>query len=73
MKYFLIGCLKFYQMIPGPWHNACRFTPTCSQYGIEAIIEYGSLKGGFLTFKRVLRCNPWGGCGYDPVRKKNEL
>jgi putative membrane protein insertion efficiency factor len=46
---------------------SCRYTPTCSHYGIEAIKKYGAIKGGWLTFKRILSCNPWGGSGYDPV------
>lgn len=70
MKYILIGIIKIYQKIPGPWHNNCRHIPTCSNYGIEAIEEYGAIKGSFLTIKRILRCNPWGTCGYDPVIKK---
>lgn len=69
MKYILIGLIKVYQLIPGPWHKSCRHIPTCSQYGIEAITEYGSIKGTFLTIKRVLKCNPWGTSGYDPVIK----
>ena len=64
--------IKIYQKIPGPWHDSCRHIPTCSNYGIEAIQEYGALKGSFLTFKRILRCNPWGTSGYDPVIKKGE-
>lgn len=72
MKYFLLGIIKVYQMIPGPWHKACRHFPTCSNYGIEAIREYGSLKGSILTIKRVLRCNPWGTKGYDPVPRRRE-
>jgi putative membrane protein insertion efficiency factor len=47
---------------------ACRFEPTCSQYAYEAIAKYGIIKGGRLAAWRVLRCNPWGGSGYDPVR-----
>ncbi len=70
MKHILIGIIKIYQKIPGPWHNHCRFIPTCSNYGIEAIEEYGAIKGSFLTIKRILRCNPWGASGYDPVIKK---
>lgn len=70
MKHVLIGIIKIYQKIPGPWHDSCRHIPTCSNYGIEAIQEYGALKGSFLTFKRILRCNPWGTSGYDPVIKK---
>ncbi|WP_240377358.1 membrane protein insertion efficiency factor YidD [Arachidicoccus soli] len=45
----------------------CRFTPTCSQYGVEAFKKYGVLKGFWLTFKRIIRCHPRGGSGYDPV------
>ncbi len=67
MKYLALGLIKIYQLIPGPWHNGCRHIPTCSNYGIEAIRMYGCLKGGYLTFKRILRCNPFGTSGYDPV------
>lgn len=72
MKYILIKLIKIYQSIPGPWHNTCRHIPTCSNYGIEAIDKYGSIKGTYLTIKRILRCNPWGTYGYDPVIKENE-
>lgn len=47
--------------------STCRYQPTCSQYGIEAIRKHGPFKGSWLTFKRILSCNPWGGSGYDPV------
>ncbi len=70
MKQILIFFIKVYQKIPGPWHNSCRHEPTCSNYGIEAINEHGALKGSYLTFKRILKCNPWGTYGYDPVPKK---
>lgn len=70
MKYVLIEIIKLYQMIPGPWHNNCKHIPTCSNYGIEAIIEYGALKGTFLTIKRILKCNPFFKGGYDPIKKK---
>ena len=70
MKYILLGMIKVYQMIPGPWHNSCRHIPTCSNYAIDAIIEYGSIKGSFMAFKRILRCNPFGTYGYDPVKEK---
>jgi len=60
--------IKGYQYLLSPLMGAqCRYTPTCSQYGIEAIKKYGSFKGGWLTLKRIGRCNPWGGHGYDPV------
>ena len=47
--------------------NACRYNPTCSQYAVEALKKHGPIKGGWLTLKRILSCNPWGGHGYDPV------
>lgn len=70
MKRVLIGLIKIYQKVPGPWHHSCRHLPTCSQYGIDAINEYGSIKGSILTIKRILKCNPWGTSGYDPVKKE---
>lgn len=72
MKYILIALIHIYQSIPGQWHNSCRHIPTCSNYGIEAITRYGSIKGSYLTIKRVLRCNPFGTSGYDPVPIKGE-
>ena len=75
MKYVLIGCIKLYQKLPLSSHNSCRYIPTCSNYGIEAIKKYGSIKGSYLTIKRILKCNPWSTYGYDPVpdlRRKNE-
>jgi uncharacterized protein len=45
----------------------CRYTPTCSQYTVEAVLKHGILKGGWLAVKRILSCHPWGGSGYDPV------
>lgn len=65
---FLILLIRIYQVTLSPWFGKnCRYTPTCSNYGIEAIRKYGFFKGGWLTFKRILSCNPWGGSGYDPV------
>ena len=58
-------------MIPLKTHNMCKYTPTCSNYGIEAIKEYGAFKGSFLGIKRILKCNPLGTHGYDPVVKEN--
>ena len=65
---FLIWLIRLYQdnisrFIPG----SCRYTPTCSAYGIQALERFGAIKGSWLTIKRLLRCNPWGGHGYDPV------
>ena len=63
-----IFVIKLYQLIISPWLGPqCRFTPTCSQYGIEALKKYGPVKGLWLTIKRIARCNPWGGHGHDPV------
>jgi len=63
-----IGLIKMYQLIVSPWlPNACRYTPTCSQYSIEAFQKYGLLKGFYLSAKRILSCHPWGGHGHDPV------
>ncbi len=59
-------------MIPGPFHVLCRHIPTCSNYAIEAIEEYGSIKGLYLAIRRILRCNPFGTSGYDPVPKRRE-
>lgn len=72
MKNILIMMIKGYQHIPGPWHLMCRYTPTCSNYAIEALEVHGVFKGTILSVKRILRCNPWGGKGYDPVPKKGE-
>ena len=64
----LIAAVKFYQLCISPFTPpSCRFTPTCSQYAIEALRKYGPFKGGWLTLKRLARCHPWGGSGYDPV------
>ncbi|MCI7562998.1 MAG: membrane protein insertion efficiency factor YidD [Bacteroidales bacterium] len=67
-SWLFILLIRFYQTAISP-HTppACRFTPTCSQYALEAIKKYGPFKGGFLAIKRILRCNPWGDSGYDPV------
>ncbi|MBE6174031.1 MAG: membrane protein insertion efficiency factor YidD [Rikenellaceae bacterium] len=63
-----IGLIRFYQRCISPYTPAaCRYTPTCSQYALEAIRKYGPLKGCWLAAKRIARCHPWGGSGYDPV------
>lgn len=64
----LIWLIKLYQVILSPvMGRSCRFTPTCSHYGIQALKKYGIFKGTWLTIKRISRCHPWGGHGYDPV------
>ena len=72
----LVKLIKMYQNTPLSSHNQCKFYPTCSNYAIEAINEYGNIKGSYMAFKRILRCNPFNKkYGYDPVptkEKKNE-
>lgn len=64
----MLGLVRFYQNCISPFTPpSCRFTPTCSQYALESLRKYGPWKGLWLTIKRILRCNPWGGSGYDPV------
>ena len=64
----LIGLIKIYQLFLSPLLGQnCRFAPSCSAYAIEALQKYGPLRGGLLTVKRMGRCHPWGGSGYDPV------
>ena len=63
-----IVLIRIYQYFISPLTSAsCRYTPTCSQYAVEAIKKYGAFKGGWLTIKRIASCNPWGGHGHDPV------
>ena len=67
----IIGLVKFYQAAISPWlGRSCRYSPTCSHYMIEAVDEWGPLKGFWMGIKRIGRCHPWGGDGYDPVPKK---
>lgn len=64
----LILPVRFYQKFISPLTPpSCRFTPTCSQYAVEALRKHGPVKGLWLTIRRILRCHPWGGSGYDPV------
>lgn len=73
MSKCLIYLIRLYQKAPLSSHNKCRFIPTCSNYMIEAIEEYGSIKGVYLGIKRILRCHPFTKkYGYDPVIKKGE-
>ena len=68
----LIKLIHLYQKIPGPWHNACKFKPTCSEYAIQALETHGAFKGSLLTIWRILRCNPFSKGGFDPVPQKKE-
>lgn len=71
MKRLLISLIEFYRKYISPRTSpCCRFIPTCSQYGLEAIERYGAFKGGFMTLWRILRCNPFVPGGYDPVPEK---
>ena len=63
-----LSLIRFYQVAISPLKPpSCRFTPTCSQYATEAIKKHGPFKGLYLAIRRILRCHPWGGSGYDPV------
>jgi putative membrane protein insertion efficiency factor len=74
---FLSLGVRLYQLVLSPakmfiFGNAgqCRFSPSCSQYALEAVSVHGALKGSMLSLKRICRCHPWGGCGCDPVPEK---
>jgi putative membrane protein insertion efficiency factor len=63
-----MGLVRGYQLFISPWTlPSCRFTPTCSAYALEALERHGSLRGSWLAMKRIARCHPWGGHGFDPV------
>jgi hypothetical protein len=75
VKKFLVNVIRFYKRFISPFlealfGKACRFTPTCSEYTIEALEKFGAVKGLSLGIKRFLKCHPWGGSGYDPVPSK---
>mgnify|MGYP000809596539 FL=1 len=71
MKRILLAIIRFYRTSVSPLTAShCKYIPTCSQYGIEAIERFGAIKGTGLAVWRILRCNPWGGHGYDPVPEK---
>jgi uncharacterized protein len=68
MKHLLILIARLWQLGPSViLPPSCRYSPSCSQYAIEALGKHGAIKGGWLTVKRLLRCHPWGGHGHDPV------
>jgi len=67
-----VALIKFYQILISPLlGSSCRYQPTCSEYGMEALKTWGLFKGLFMSVKRILKCHPWGGKGYDPVQKKD--
>ena len=68
MKRILIALVKLYRLTLSPWiGNACRFTPTCSAYSLEALERHGAAAGAYLTAARIARCHPWCAGGHDPV------
>ncbi len=69
----LVLLIRGYQLIVSPMLGSnCRFMPTCSEYAMESLKTYGLIKGAFLTAKRIGKCHPWGGHGYDPIPTKME-
>lgn len=68
MKTVLVVLIRLYQLtLSSVMGRQCRFLPTCSEYAMEAIDKHGALKGSWLAVRRILRCHPWGGHGFDPV------
>lgn len=73
VTWLMILPIKFYQKAISPLTPpSCRYYPTCSQYAVEALRQHGPLRGTWLAARRILRCNPWGGSGYDPVPPKKK-
>ena len=71
MGFLILKIIRLYQKYLSPLLGpSCRFHPTCSEYALQAIETYGVFRGGFLAIKRILKCNPWGGSGADPLPKE---
>ena len=63
-----LAIIKFYQNFISPLlPSTCRYTPTCSEYAKQSLVKHGLIKGSFISMKRIIKCNPWGGNGHDPV------
>ncbi len=73
MRSVLMAVVRFYRGFISPLTPpSCRYTPTCSAYALEALEQHGSLRGSWLAVRRILRCHPWGGSGFDPVPTDGE-
>ena len=72
MKNVLIKLIRLYQITPLSSHSNCKYYPTCSNYMIDCLKEYGTVKGLYNGIKRIIRCNPFSKGGYDPVKKKEK-
>lgn len=69
----LLGLVALYRLLISPWlGNNCRFEPSCSAYAMEALRTHGAFRGTWLAVRRIGRCHPWGGSGYDPVPEKEK-
>ena len=73
MRYIVIFLIRVYQRIPGPWHKYCKYQPTCSDYAIGVLMEWGFFKGLYLSIRRILKCNPKSYGGYDPIPLRGEV
>ena len=74
MRTILRGLIRLYQLVLSPiLPGSCRYAPSCSHYAAEAIDSHGVVRGGWLAVKRIFRCHPWGGDGYDPVPEKTQF
>ena len=69
----LVAAVKLYRALPRSRPPSCRFDPTCSQYALDAVRRWGAARGSWLALRRIGRCHPWGGWGYDPVPERSNV